>query len=157
MTPQTEVTASATIFGRTPAEALAALQKTFNTVWAHSAQMVQKSTNGNFFCKYRWEGNKCFVGCLIPDAIYDPKMEKGNVSAEELMFKFPVLTDYWADNGFSIDGMDLVELQKIHDTNFDRREAYLRRYARIHGLSIPQGIEHPQDKPTPRRYGRLVG
>lgn len=50
-------------------------QAVYNTVRDHLMKQGRRALNG-ITCAYRGEaGRTCAVGCLIPDALYDPTME----------------------------------------------------------------------------------
>ena len=86
-------------------------------------------------CMYRApDGKKCAVGCLIPDKLYDPRMEKKGVSV--LLENFPNLPKYFEEN------LELLkDLQDIHDDVEPRlwREALIK-LAHKTGLKFPEGV-----------------
>jgi len=54
-------------------------QAIFNAVVAHSRAQPRKAMK-NSTCRYRTEtGDKCFVGALIPDELYDECLEGGSI------------------------------------------------------------------------------
>jgi len=54
-------------------------QAIFNAVVAHSRAQPRKAMEGAR-CRYRTtEGNKCFIGALVPDELYDACMESGQI------------------------------------------------------------------------------
>lgn len=87
-------------------------QSIFDTVVAHLRAQGKKSEASHkeyFGCAYRGEkGTKCAAGCLIPDDIYDPLMERINFSF--LTPSFPQLNFLMAFSKI------ISSLQKIHDT-----------------------------------------
>lgn len=87
-------------------------QETYNKVAAHLLGMKRRAMNGGS-CAYRTlEGERCAVGCLIPDEMYDPSMENQGVdwlirSAEQFGYDLP---------GEIIKYEELLEdLQGVHD------------------------------------------
>lgn len=63
-------------------------QEIFDAVVEHARQMETRSKEkGEGGCKYRMNGNKCFVGCLIPDDVYQESMEYLNV--HDVLADFP--------------------------------------------------------------------
>lgn len=95
-------------------------QEIFDTVVTHLRSMPRQSKNNYGPCKYRsFDGLKCAVGCLIPDELYTPKMEGGDVESlydnfdlphEEhlsLLLRLQAMHDekfYWGDNGLNSKG-----------------------------------------------------
>lgn len=62
-------------------------------------------------CRYRGDnGQKCAVGCLIPDDLYDTDMEGHSVSDLDVLFPMP---DYIVDNMKM-----LSRLQTLHDMSY---------------------------------------
>jgi len=64
-------------------------QETFDTVVAHLRKQGAKATvrgeNGSDECTYRSpDGRQCAAGCLIPDELYDPRIE-GKPAHNELV------------------------------------------------------------------------
>lgn len=82
-------------------------------------------------CAYRAEGGKsCAVGCLIPDDLYDEKME--NVPAGRLAVEFPKLRKLF---NFDNSSIFLSLLQSIHDSRDVRSWFYeLFTFAQKHNL-----------------------
>ena len=63
-------------------------QQHFDTVLAHLRKQGKRSTYGNRGCAYRGTDNtKCAIGALLPDELYDPKME--NRPVDNLLVNFP--------------------------------------------------------------------
>ena len=51
-------------------------QEIFDSVLAHLRKQGDASLNASGKCAYRGEGGTaCAVGCLIPDELYDPRIE----------------------------------------------------------------------------------
>lgn len=85
-------------------------QEIFDTVKDHLSGMKYRSYfNGT--CRYRGRnGAKCAVGCLIPDAVYNVKMETKVVSQLILDDLGSVLPPFFAQNR-----QLLTDLQTVHD------------------------------------------
>lgn len=118
-------------------------QEMFDTVVKHLLSQKKRSM-GRFasqaeeldlmddsMCAYRGEnGLKCAIGCLIPDDLYDPKMEGQVVGA---LFAFPGIGKYII-NTYIARG-----LQSIHDAcEPENWEDALRRFAKTEGLIFPE-------------------
>lgn len=90
-------------------------QEIYDTVCAHLAQQKRRAfENGS--CRYRTsDGLKCAIGCLIPDDLYDPRMDSvaGNY-ASRLLSEFPRIGELFA--GIRPNFLDC--LQQAHDTQF---------------------------------------
>ena len=57
-------------------------QKIFDSVLAHLRKQGKASLNAKGKCAYRGEGGTaCAVGCLIPDELYDPRIENWTVES----------------------------------------------------------------------------
>lgn len=105
-------------------------QQVFDKVLEHSRQMTEKceiEIANIKKCMYRGkDGNKCFVGALIPDEIYNPSIEEHDAeNAIDILFLF----DKFQDHNL------LDALQIIHDSKFDNREEELMKLASIWGLT----------------------
>jgi hypothetical protein len=92
---------------------LGSAQEVFDQVIAHARTQKVKAQRGgdldSLRCMYRTPGGlKCFVGALIPDAHYEPKLdEKGYVVADLIgLFNFEYLKPH---------ERLLVDLQNVHD------------------------------------------
>ena len=98
-------------------------QEVFETVarhlFAQGKQAMAKLPNGVESCAYRAHDGKgrCAVGVLIPDEIYDPKMEGNDIrnllndiNDDEEEVKFPQLSFLEPNQ------MLLAELQDVHDS-----------------------------------------
>lgn len=85
-------------------------QEVFDKVAKHLLTQNAESILGNG-CAYRGtHGRMCAVGCLIPDELYDPKMERKNVM--HVASKFPEVKQC----GITEENMPLLaKLQQIHD------------------------------------------
>jgi hypothetical protein len=120
-------------------------QEIFNVVWTGlKAQGFQQSLNdGGSECAYRApDGCKCAFGHLIPDELYDNKIEGSAVGIfVQRYYKniIPKLCDWFMET-FDPEDLDFIrELQKIHDyvASPEQMEKELRRYARENRLDIP--------------------
>lgn len=68
------------------------------------------------FCMYRGpNGNKCAIGALIPDYLYDPKMDKDGGPIDCLVDKFKQVGDLFENVNIQL----LSDLQKLHDDSFN--------------------------------------
>ena len=57
-------------------------QEIFDSVLAHLRKQGDASLNASGKCAYRGEGGTaCAVGCLIPDELYDPRIENWGVGS----------------------------------------------------------------------------
>jgi hypothetical protein len=82
-------------------------QEIFNTVQTKLRSQREASTDG-IHCMYRGRnGNRCAVGHLISDDIYDPKMEGLGISNLLARFELP--------NYFHLECSLIQELQSAHD------------------------------------------
>lgn len=110
-------------------------QEVFDTVvallrkqGAKSMSMDQKSKEFAQ-CAYRGpNGMKCAVGCLIPDDMYDPKIEGCSANSGTIVFIL---------NKLGIDQQLASELQTIHDIkNVSNWEMEFMALADRHGLKF---------------------
>jgi len=102
-------------------------------------------------CRYRGpEGLKCAIGALIPDDLYDARIEGkavGWIAAKLFGSKLP-----WTEHSMLRDILEkavgakciadfefLASLQRIHDKYFvEEWELQLRRVGRMHELNFPE-------------------
>lgn len=87
-------------------------QEIFDTVVNHLRTQGKKAVKGQGgICMYRApDGSKCAAGVLIPDEIYDPKMEGRDVRALINPYDYVALNELFGDN------LALVAaLQTVHD------------------------------------------
>lgn len=109
-------------------------QEAFNRVYAHLLKQGKRSSiindDGDEQCQYRGPGGlMCAVGCLIPDAEYQPSSE--GLPASAVAVRTPSLS------GVSV-GM-LNELQDVHDDRIPSDwEGELRRIAEERCLTVPE-------------------
>jgi hypothetical protein len=91
-----------------------------------------RSSEKNGTCVYRAsDGNKCAVGCFIPDELYEPEMDEGQseydgIDAKTLLKTYPKLNNFMP---LEVEG--LLELQSVHDAFIDGI-----------GVSLKQAIAH---------------
>jgi len=88
-------------------------QEIFDKVVEHARGMAKKCSRGAV-CYYRHPDNpnyKCFVGALIPDDIYDAKME--NKTVGQLFEKIEHLFNKQIVDGDLL--IFLTHLQQLHD------------------------------------------
>jgi hypothetical protein len=124
-------------------------QEIFNKVWNHFVTegkplSVYLATSGHLECCYRQETPegtlKCAVGLLLPDELYDPEFEGGNVCSLLRNAKAIGETLTLAVN--EPDGVDfLTSLQCAHDNTALSKgvsiEDELRKVASFYALTIP--------------------
>ena len=56
-------------------------QEVFDKIYLHLIEQGRKSVNSDGRCQYRYpDGDKCAIGCLIPDELYTPELEGNGVS-----------------------------------------------------------------------------
>lgn len=98
------------------------LQEMFNFITTALTLQGEKSVAYNFkgqvnSCMYRGDkGLKCAVGQLIPDALYDPAMDKG-IGVQHLLDAFPRLAPHLLASDVSeAVAIDFLEvMQATHD------------------------------------------
>lgn len=111
-------------------------QKIFEKVVTHLIKQGVRSVNDYNVCMYRGPyGNKCAVGCLIPDKMYSAKMEGNNIFGLISEFK-NILPKYIIDNKEF-----LMTLQDLHDEKNNWNKNGLKSYViegftKRHNLSI---------------------
>ena len=83
----------------------------FNRVSKHLLDQNETCMSDSI-CRYRYNGLSCSVGCLIPDDLYNPKMEGKSVN--KLLQYYPKLKKHF---DLQTEGLALlVHLQDIHDS-----------------------------------------
>lgn len=88
-------------------------QEAAQGIWDHFIVNKGKPSGGNF-CYYRdGKGNKCAVGCLIPDKLYEPAMDNGGdgYAVDDLLYHFPSMRDLFAE----VPERFLADCQVAHD------------------------------------------
>lgn len=109
------------------------MQEMFDTVLAHARRQQARSViNGQ--CAYRGKnGLMYFVGCLIPNELYQPVMEGRSCRSQ---FIVTVLYGLGYDDNFC------RELQLIHDTFLPPDwEYHFRQTATTYGLEYKHAVE----------------
>ena len=82
-------------------------QEFFDKVKTHLLTQNAKSISPTGYCKYRFGGLSCAIGCCIPDEVYDSAMEM--LSSDILIELFPNLNVYFGSPELS------RRLQRLHD------------------------------------------
>lgn len=83
-------------------------QQVYDTVARHIIAQKTAAVSG-YTCRYRTpHGRKCAIGCLIPDDMYDPRMEGYGI--RHFMQEFPGVLP-------PVDSDLLEALQSAHDIN----------------------------------------
>lgn len=95
------------------------IQEIFDTIAKHLLTQNAQAINLNERCVY-WNketGNKCVVGCMIPEENYDPKFESTNIAC--LFQNYSNLMDTIFKVISKVDKSDkislLIRLQGMHD------------------------------------------
>lgn len=115
------------------------LQSVFDRVVIHSrAQPRQATSADSDLCLYRApNGDKCFVGCLIPDERYSNSMEGmslGGSSDSGRLMKIVFGDVEWDPTMVVL----LTQLQSIHDRyRPEKWPALLQKTADNFGLTVP--------------------
>lgn len=116
-------------------------QQLYETVVLHQRKQGQKShvklAEGDYSCRYRGsDGRKCAIGCLIPDDVYKPAMEGGDVS--DIIAKDLLPLNLAAEFHKNLRLLSL--LQKIHDesNSFEDWEKQWRMVADDFKLKYPK-------------------
>ena len=126
------------------------LQQMFTRVRLHLLKQGTQARNANGGCKYRMVDKKsgrklqCAFGPLIPDSLYQTKMEKKGVGT--MLARHPKLAKRLgchADQPTSTQRISLAEdLQEIHDNHAVHEwRKQLRKVAKRHSLKV-----HATDK-----------
>lgn len=117
-------------------------QKAFNTAYhGLAAQGFQRSLSARDDCAYRGDnGLRCALGYMIPDHIYDRKIE--GVGAARLPIEVYQFLGAEKSSGMllSEDQNFLCSLQDTHDLGFtpENMKERLEEFARCYSLTIPQ-------------------
>lgn len=123
------------------------LQQMFDKVVTHLRKQGERAMNGAV-CAYRGVGNtQCAVGCLIPDEIYDPKMEGRGVYG--LCDDFPAVRALLPTVAHQTLALDL---QSVHDSFAAQSwESALKRIAKLHHLKMPAKSDALSIRVSPKR------
>ena len=106
-------------------------RETFERVRAHLTAQGQRSTtdrHGRQICAYRGDGGRmCAAGTLIPDALYDDRMEGETID---------LLLERWPQLAHHLQPVAMIrDLQFIHDhTPADEWPERLAALAEVHGV-----------------------
>jgi len=97
-------------------------QEVFDKIYLHLIEQGRKSVNSDGRCQYRSpDGDKCAIGCLIPDELYTPELEGNGVSMpiiEDVLNKiYPDMTDE--------DLLFLLDLQDLHDIEIIQYNSFI--------------------------------
>ena len=115
-------------------------QQAFDIMVQHLRQQGRPSRDEVDGCQYRGpDGLKCAVGALIPDELYNERMESKNIYSLIKDGKFPALTELFAGINIHV----LSDLQDTHDFNEPARwEQLFKECAEEFGLNYtaPQGV-----------------
>jgi len=117
-------------------------QERFDLIVNHAAKKVKclivTTIDGEKteVCQYRnTSGNRCFIGVLIPDELYNEEME--SLRVEKLIGQYESLRPYLGD-----DITFLAWIQKLHDRcKVEQWLSTLKDYAKGFDLKFPEDIE----------------
>lgn len=103
----------------------------------YGAQLAKNGDASIGLCRYRTDdGNKkCAVGCLIPEALYDEKLEGSKINVDWLKNN-PVIAGLFAN----VDLQFLRAAQVLHDGVAKDAKAFVRGLdviAALKGLNVP--------------------
>lgn len=126
----------------TPLPTSPTMQQVFDHVARHLLTQKQRAFDPNIrtntlgatgMCAYRApDGCKCAAGCLIPDDLYSPAMERMNFSS--VYTQFPALADRLCLTARTVDMVH--ELQRVHDMGtVENWPTLLYHSAKLFGLS----------------------
>lgn len=114
------------------------LQSVFNTAWHEFVVNNRSRAARDGVCLYRGGDRdpksvvRCIIGVCIPDDLYEPKLEHNTIGT--IFNNMPT----WYKRLFnSIDVDALIELQSIHDDNFDDIREQLIQFALDYNLQCP--------------------
>jgi len=97
-------------------------QVTLDTVLTHILkQDAQCADSEEQQCYYRYHGMKCAIGALIPDALYDPRMDESTLGVVELFKAYPEVKEYF-EIAYVADEDFLFAIQRAHDKYEPRME-----------------------------------
>lgn len=91
-------------------------QKIFDDVVKHLAQQGKRSIVGDTCVYRRNDGLKCGIGGILPDHLYDEKMEGQQI--DDVMREFPKIGEYFGVEPEALDCPTtdlLMALQSAHD------------------------------------------
>lgn len=100
------------------------LQDIFNKVATHLIEQGKPAATELGICKYRTNtGLRCAAGCLIPDELYDNKIENHSVRYTEtaaILYEAGVYDEDERDTQCGARVDLLAQLQRIHDNAADK-------------------------------------
>lgn len=103
--------------------------------WVRSGD---KDEHDEFKCMYRdLNGNKCAIGQVIPDSLYDERIENYSMHANIIRSIVSQSVGVYVDPFVSV----LSNLQSCHDLGHTPEDMKARfiSFAKAHGLTIPGG------------------
>lgn len=103
---------------------LRTLQSIANTIARHLKNQSSQCLDVEDNCVYRGTNNSCAFGCLIPDELYHPNMEKKNIRL--LLESFPKLLKQIGLPQDSASVKFYTRAQDIHDHYWTRRNEKFR-------------------------------
>lgn len=119
-------------------------QEAFNNMYRH-AQTMPRLAEENGRCMYRTkDGNRCLVGVLIPDDLYEQSMDEGGEGEiQHILHSYIFAQEHLSDITLSL----LIDAQKAHDDeahlfNEDWRELLLKR---LQGIADKYNLWVPTD------------
>ncbi len=122
------------------------LQSAANKIFRHLSKMTEQSICfrphwGNV-CAYRGEfGNKCAIGCLILNRLYDPIMDNSLEAVGTKLKYSPLVISALRRSGWPTDARAIdfyVDAQEVHDSFFERRIEKFIELAERYGLTVPK-------------------
>lgn len=100
-------------------------QEVYDRVKSHLLKQMRRSVvqdnhRGDLICMYRGAGGRsCAIGCLIPDELYDPVIERVSVTAiSEDADRGERLKRILERSGVALDIEFLNSLQIVHDCTY---------------------------------------
>lgn len=125
-------------------------QQVFDTVLNGIRAQGKASVDSKGDCMYRGiDGCKCAAGLLIPDEVYDPKME--TVSAPQIISLYEGLS-HLKEHSRLIDAMQYAHDTHLVDHGMAEWEGEMYDIARRYGLTYSRSIAQPvlqADPPLP--------
>lgn len=90
-------------------------QEIFDAVLQHARRQKVPAENADRVCQYRApDGKRCFIGALIPDELYTPKIE--GLEIHDVLRRFPRIREFFGIDEQQMTTLTLLSrLQRIHD------------------------------------------
>ena len=112
-----------------------------NYEWFVVEKHPQSTKEGSVACVYRGkDGAKCAIGCVLPDSLYEPSMDKWGAGVVNILNNRPNVRAFFGD----IPAETLRQLQVMHDhylfgdDGFDQHmDRELRLFAFQYNLNYP--------------------